>query len=424
MAVDSIHSIRSVQDLDGWYGSVREKFDAIARPWPACWGFQVNHGESGRYLTEEQVSSVLPSPYAMNLYYSMCNANERGDLSADEVFAHLEDSEWLDMTAGEYMSEGGFSAETVFPEDEFSHFELVDLALERPDLFEADDIKSFHGLAAAAWEAGTLTRDALVEDPGLVGALLQEVPDAFGGERVYVSSEEGFAGPHTEPELRAYFESEPDLDQQRADGTTFDTWMDEMVHMGILEEGRASIGAHTHDEPLIGYSAAWNAVRISPVKTRYGDVSEYRFDDTGLIDGDGVTYAPFLETRDAAFFCSEDASLGQGVVMLNIFRDAGEVTLASDNEFAANELTMLIDREVAYQLEAADRIRDGVAYGTPFKEPGIDPVWTSAEFRSTVDAEAADIAGTDRSPIKAAVEAATLQRSHGEQRDAREGDAR
>lgn len=59
-------------------------------------------------------------------------------------------------------------------------------------------------------------------------------PDAW--QRVWVSyDDEGFfSAPRTEAELRVYFEIAPGLVEQRQEGTTFENWVEECEHYGLL----------------------------------------------------------------------------------------------------------------------------------------------------------------------------------------------
>lgn len=52
----------------------------------------------------------------------------------------------------------------------------------------------------------------------------------------YACYETGEEKIYTEDQMREYFENEPDLDVQKEQGTTFDSWMCEMLKMQILDE--------------------------------------------------------------------------------------------------------------------------------------------------------------------------------------------
>ena len=362
MAAMGIYEISSVDDLERWFADASSMIGRCVGEYPVAWSGQMQLDFDGTYVSDDDVARVLPTAQHLNLYLCMSGRSDLDGLTSEDVFEHLNDPEWLTEVSSALIDEhdpDSFYLDAEVPEAVFSHEDLVDLALDRPDLFEDDDLRAHSGLVSAAWEAGMLTRDDLVDEPSLVGRVLEEVPDAFGGEKVYVSWEEGFAGPHTLPELQEYFENEPELAEQREAGSTFDTWMAEMEHMGILVEGKPTSGPHTHEGTLQMGSACWNAAREAPICDVHGHESGYRFAGDVLVNGDGDVFEPFAETAEAAFYTAPTADLGQGTVMLNIDRNAGTITFAGDNEHASNALSELIEREAAIRLDIRQKVASG-----------------------------------------------------------------
>lgn len=64
------------------------------------------------------------------------------DLALDEVAAHREDEEWLGDVANDYVADGNAEVyyTEVFPDD-YTPDEQRELAVERPDLFTAEEIE-------------------------------------------------------------------------------------------------------------------------------------------------------------------------------------------------------------------------------------------------------------------------------------------
>ena len=362
MAAMGIYEISSVDDLERWFADASHIISRCSGDYPVAWSGQMQLDFDGTYVSDDDAARVLPTAQHLNLYLAMSGRSDLSGLTSEEIFEHKDDAEWLTEVTSALIDEhdpDSFYLDAEVPEMVFSHEDLVDLAVDRPDLFENDDLLAHSGLVSAAWEAGALTRNDLEDEPSLVSHVLEEVPDAFGGEKVYVSWEEGFAGPHTLPELQDYFENEPELADQREAGTTFDTWMAEMEHMGILVEGKPASGPHTHDGTLQLGSACWNAAREKPICDVYGHESGYRFSGDVLVNEDGDVFEPFAETADAAFYTAPTADLGQGTVMLNIDRATGTISFAGDNEHAANALSELIEQEAAIRLDIRQKIASG-----------------------------------------------------------------
>lgn len=59
-------------------------------------------------------------------------------------------------------------------------------------------------------------------------------PDAWQCVWVSYDDEGFFSAPRTEAELRVYFEIAPGLVEQRQEGTTFENWVEECEHYGLL----------------------------------------------------------------------------------------------------------------------------------------------------------------------------------------------
>ena len=55
-------------------------------------------------------------------------------------------------------------------------------------------------------------------------------------KKLYVTYENGTKEVFTESQLETIFNNDSELDEQKADGTTFETWLDEMLHMQIYNE--------------------------------------------------------------------------------------------------------------------------------------------------------------------------------------------
>ena len=272
-----IDEIRTEGDLESWFASVDGRISEHATDWPACWGEQMRFNDFGEYVDMDRVRDVLKTPRELSLYYCMCaNSQWPSKYPAVEIAAHVADEAWLDKTSAAYNLEDDcacFCTECLFPEDEYSHKELVELYGERPDLFGDEDMAEYPELALAARDAGATV--------------------AIGGEPTWYCGEEGFRGLHTESELRAYFAAEPDLADDRAAGSSWSDWVLDQERVGNLV-------------PLFGFERgglvrdAVDGLAVDVV------VGLPWYDETcagwrqGVVDQDGYRYEPLCSNLRAA----------------------------------------------------------------------------------------------------------------------------
>lgn len=174
-------------ELLDWYQGKDDLLMERAVDNPACWGGHFRVGPN-RYVTPEVWDSVLPTQSESNLYYAVIAAIDT-DIALDEVAAHREDEEWLGDVANDYVTDGNAEVyyTEVFPDD-YTPDEQGELAVERPDLFTAEEIE---GLAdpidPRALEDGGIDLDeASNEMRGIADGLAVrqvESPDLDGRDR-------------------------------------------------------------------------------------------------------------------------------------------------------------------------------------------------------------------------------------------------
>ena len=92
---------------------------------------------------------------------------------------------------------------------------------------------------------------------------------------------------------------------------------------------------------------------------------DFAQDDARFLDGGSVRYGhdvfkPFLETEQAAFYCTEDPDVTGGTLMLRKGRD-GTLEVASDNFFATDELDSAMEEIAAGECKAVYLSSDAAA---------------------------------------------------------------
>ena len=258
----------SVSAVKRWFAERDEAIMAKAVDWPACWGGQFRVSDFGLYVSEDVFNDALPSDHDRNLYYCCCDCFTDDEWL--EVARHRTADAWLDQVAESYVASDSavvFYTES-FPGDDFTHDELVEMAQERRDLFTRENLDDWPDLIKPALDAG--------------------IDCAIDGEPTWFCPEEGFKGLHSLPELRSYFENEPQLAQDREAGSTCETWIVDQERMGNLV-------------PLFGFE------RGTPVDDLMDGLSKPIvagvpfYDETcgswrqAVVDQDGNEYAPLCD---------------------------------------------------------------------------------------------------------------------------------
>lgn len=262
------------KELADWFAEVDGKIMEQAKDWPACWGEQFRVSDLGQYVSEETMDAILPSKRELCLYYCMCAESE--DSSAvpmADIVEHQDDMRWLGDTADSYTEWGNVFYTESWPADDYTHTELVEMASERPDLFEPFDVKSFPEVARAARDAGMDVR--------------------FNGERLWCCSEEGLPDVVSESELAAYFDSEPDLAQQKEAGTTFYDWVFDNERMGIF----APLFGFEKGAPVDDLMDGLSRPRVASVPFYDVSCGDWR---QAVVDQEGREYAPLCDNLKKA----------------------------------------------------------------------------------------------------------------------------
>lgn len=233
------------KELRAWYDDVNAQLEAHERWFPACWGGQFCLGNF-MYVSDEDMMAVLKTERELHLWYCVAYSVETSaPISMRDVIKHQDDDEWLSSNASELVDDGSFFYTELFPSD-LDVYELTDLADDRPDLFPADDLY-----------------DRSLVQPAMTAGLL----DRIGGERAWVGGPDDgwFAFPRRESELRRYFDTAADLEDQRVAGTTFEDWIRENELRGLLTATDSMPLRHLTQ---IGLERAWATLSDVPVDDR------------------------------------------------------------------------------------------------------------------------------------------------------------
>lgn len=213
-----VWGLRSGNEVRAWYLERDVLIMGLARGWPACWGANYRV-DDGLYVSGSDFEAVLPTSEEQDLWLTLANEGPDGAhpaLTYEEAHHLLDHPDLLRHEAERATSDD--AACCFFTEEQpdwMERDELDYLADERPDLFATDELRAHPCLVGPAMAAG--------------------LDVSVGGERTWASMEgNDLDGLWAESELRAYFASCPDLEGQRAAGTTFEDWVAENERFGMF----------------------------------------------------------------------------------------------------------------------------------------------------------------------------------------------
>lgn len=241
--------IRNGEDVRDWYLERDDQIMGLARDWPACWGANYRV-DDGLYVSGSDFEAVLPTSEERDLWLALANGGPDGArpaLTYEDAHLLLARSDQLRQEAERATNDDAACCFYTEEQPEWMDRDELDyLAVGRTDLFVAAELREHPCLVAPAMAAGL------------------DVSVAF--ERTWLSMEgNDLDGLWPESELRAYFASCPDLEDQRAAGTTFEDWVAENESFGMftmVSEGRGgnaplseTVGSprasHETDRPLL-----------------------------------------------------------------------------------------------------------------------------------------------------------------------------